>query len=77
MDAAPVDPTVTPLSTSRAGWPVTPETTPPMPFMDWPYGGTTSLGDNRTASVDSPLMVATANTGFGKALASSGMFGIP
>ncbi len=73
MDSAPVDPTVTPLSTLRPGWPVVPETTPPMPFLDWPYGGTTSLGDNRTASVDSPLMVATANTSLGKALASLGI----
>jgi len=72
-DSAPVDPTVTPLSTLRPGWPTVPETTPPMPFMDWPYGGTTSLGDNRTASVDSPFMVAIANTGLGKALASSGI----
>jgi hypothetical protein len=59
LDSAPVDPTVTPLSTVRPGWPTVPETTPPMPFLDWPYGGTTSLGDNRTASIDSPLMVAT------------------
>jgi hypothetical protein len=73
MDSAPVDPTVTPLSTVRPGWPTVPETTPPMPFTDWPYGGTTSLGDNRTASIDSPLMVATANTGLGKVLASSGI----
>ncbi len=73
MDSAPVDPTVTPLSTLRPGWPTAPETTPPMPFLDWPYGGTTSLGDNRTASIDSPLMVAVANTGFGRALASAGV----
>ncbi len=73
MDSAPVDPTVTPLSTSRPGWPTVPETTPPMPFLDWPYGGTTSLGDNRTASIDSPFMVAIANTGLGKALGSAGI----
>ncbi len=72
-DSAPVDPTVTPVSSVRDGWPVPPETTPPMPFTDWPYGGTTSLGDNRTASIDSPLMVAFANTGIGKVMASSGI----
>jgi hypothetical protein len=72
-DSAPVDPTATPLPATRPGWPTVPETTPPMPFTDWPYGGTTSLGDNHTASIDSPLMVATANTGFGKALAASGI----
>ena len=72
-DSAPVDPTVTPVSSLRDGWPAAPETTPPMPFTDWPYGGTTMLGDNRTASVDSPLMVAFANTGIGKVMASSGI----
>ncbi len=71
--SAPVDPTATPLSTLRSGWPAVPETTPPMPFLDWPYGGTTSLGDNRTASVDSPFMVAIANTGLGKAMGSAGI----
>ena len=72
-DSAPVDPTVTPVSNLRDGWPAAPETTPPMPFTDWPYGGATLLGDNRTASVDSPLMVAVANTGIGKVMASSGI----
>jgi hypothetical protein len=64
--AAPSDPTAPPGR--RADWPTTPETTPPMPFTEWPYGGTTNLGVNRPASVDSPLMVAIANTGIGKFL---------
>jgi hypothetical protein len=71
--SAPVDPTVTPVSSIRDGWPVVPQTVPPMPFTDWPYGGTTMLGDNRTASVDAPLMVAIADTSLGKAMASSGI----
>jgi hypothetical protein len=72
--SAPVDPTAPPAPASaRDGWPVVPQTTPPMPFTDWPYGGTTLIGDNRTASVDSPLMVAIANTGLGKAMASAGI----
>jgi hypothetical protein len=74
LASAPVDPTAPPAPPSvRDGWPTVPQTTPPIPFTDWPYGGTTNIGDNRTASVDSPLMVAIANTGFGKALASTGI----
>jgi hypothetical protein len=49
-----------------ADWPATPETTPPMPFTEWPYGGTTAIGVTRPGSVDSPLMVAIANTSVGK-----------
>ena len=42
----PTDPNAPP---SRiADWPRTPETTPPMPFTEWPYGGTTALGVTRT-----------------------------
>lgn len=48
------------------GWPRTPETTPPMPFTEWPYGGTTPFGVTRPNSVDSPLMVAIANTSVGQ-----------
>src|SRR6202021_2570636 len=48
-----------------ADWPRTPQTTPPMPFTEWPYGGTTALGVTRTGSVDSPLMGALSNTNFG------------
>jgi hypothetical protein len=57
----------------RDGWPATPETTPPMPFTEWPYGGTTPLGVTRTGSVDSPLMVAIANTSVGKFLNDTGI----
>ena len=60
----PTDPNAP--SSSREGWPPTPETTPPMPFTEWPYGGTTDIGVNRPSSVDSPLMVALANTGLGQ-----------
>ena len=58
--SAPCDPNAPPGR--RADWPTTPESTPPMPFTEWPYGGTTALGVNRPNSVDSPLMVAIANT---------------
>jgi len=60
----PSDPSAPP---SRiADWPATPETTPPMPYTEWPYGGTTPIGVTRPGSVDSPLMVAIANTSVGK-----------
>jgi Putative beta-barrel porin-2, OmpL-like. bbp2 len=55
-------------SGSRPGWPVTPQSTPPMPFTEWPYGGTTAIGVSRPNSVDSPLMVALANTKLGAAM---------
>ncbi len=67
--SAPSDPNAPPSRIE--GWPATPETTPPEPFTEWPYGGTTSLGVSRPASVDSPLMAAIANTGLGKLLADS------
>jgi hypothetical protein len=41
-----------------------------MPFTEWPYGGSTSLGVTRPASIDSPLMVALANTSLGKLMAA-------
>jgi hypothetical protein len=49
----------------RDGWPATPETTPPMPFTEWPYGGVTPIGVTRPGSVDSPLMAAIGNTSVG------------
>jgi hypothetical protein len=62
-DAAPADPSAPP--SRRAYWPATPETIPPYPFTEWPYGGSTSLGVTRPSSVDSPLMVALGNTNVG------------
>ena len=67
----PTDPNAP--SQRKAGWDPAPETTPPVPFTDWPYGGTTALGGNRTGSVDSPLMVAIANTSLGKWLNDTGI----
>ena len=69
--APPADPDAPPGR--RANWDPAPEATPPMPFTDWPYGGTTALGGTRTGSVDSPLMMAIANTGAGKWLADTGI----
>jgi putative OmpL-like beta-barrel porin-2 len=62
-DAAPTDPKAPP--SRRAYWPATPESIPPYPFTEWPYGGSTSLGVTRPSSVDSPLMTALGNTSVG------------
>lgn len=67
--SAPSDPTAP--AARRDGWTPAPETTPPMPFTEWPYGGATSIGVNRPNSVDSPLMVALASSGLGRALQSA------
>jgi Putative beta-barrel porin-2, OmpL-like. bbp2 len=69
--AAPTDPKAP--SSIRDGWSPVPQTAPPMPFTDWPYGGTTMIGDNRTASVDSPLMVAIEHTAVGQAMNDTGI----
>ena len=63
-EAPPADPKAPPGR--RAEWPGTPQSTPPYPFTEWPYGGTTSLGVTRPSSVDSPLMVAIGNTSTGQ-----------
>jgi hypothetical protein len=65
-DGAPPDPSAPPGR--RPGWTPAPQTQPPYPFTEWPYGGATSLGVTRPNSVDGPLMVALSNTAVGKAL---------
>jgi len=67
--SAPVDPNAP--SSHQAGWPATPESTPPMPFTEWPYGATTSLGVSQPNSVDSPLMVGIADTALGKVMSDA------
>src|SRR5215467_3815251 len=62
----PPDPTAPP--SRRTGWSPAPLTTPPYPFTEWPYGGSTNIGVTRPNSVDSPLMVALSNTEIGKAM---------
>ena len=68
--AGPADPNAP--SSHREGWPATPETSPPMPFTEWPYGGATSLGVTVPGSVDSPLMTAIANTSLGEWMNNNG-----
>jgi hypothetical protein len=66
----PDDPNA-PAARRPAPWGVSPESSPPMPFTEWPYGGATDIGTNRAASVDSPLMVAIGDTGLGKAMSAA------
>ena len=68
-EGPPADPKAP--SSRRPGWPDAPQTSPPMPFAEWPYGGATNLGVTRPNSVDSPLMVAIANTWLGKEMNES------
>jgi hypothetical protein len=68
-ESAPSDPKAP--AGRREGWPGTPESTPPQPFTEWPYGGSTSLGVTRPSAVDSPLMNALGNTAAGQALNDS------
>jgi hypothetical protein len=68
-DAPPADPKAP--TSRRDYWPATPQAIPPYPFTEWPYGGSTSLGVTRPASVDSPLMAALSNTSVGSWMADN------
>jgi hypothetical protein len=68
-DSAPSDPKAPP--SRRDGWPITPQTIPPYPYTEWPYGGVTTIGVTRPNSVDSPLMAALGNTDLGKAMSDA------
>jgi hypothetical protein len=68
---APSDPGAPPSRRSDAVWPPTPQSSPPMPFTEWPYGGSESIGVTRPNSVDSPLMVALGNTQLGQAMSDA------
>jgi Putative beta-barrel porin-2, OmpL-like. bbp2 len=70
-DGPPSDPKAPPARRPETVWPVTPQSTPPMPFTEWPYGGTPSIGVTRPSSVDSPLMVALGNTQLGDAMSAA------
>src|SRR5580698_4441708 len=67
----PADPNAP--TSHRNGYPPTPQATPPYPFTEWPYGGTTALGVTRAGSIDSPLMVAISNTSVGQWLNETGI----
>jgi hypothetical protein len=63
---APPDPSAPP--SRRPGWTPQPVSTPPYPYTEWPYGGSTNIGVTRPNSVDSPLMQAMSKTMLGQAL---------
>src|ERR1700720_4279058 len=65
-DVAPADPKAPPSRRPTTEGPPTPQSTPPMPFAEWPYGGSTNLGVTRPSSIDSPLMAALGNTAMGQ-----------
>jgi hypothetical protein len=64
----PSDPHAPPGSRPESQIPPTPQSAPPMPFTEWPYGGTQNIGKTLPNSVDSPLMVALGNTQLGQAM---------
>jgi hypothetical protein len=68
-ESAPSDPKAPP--SRRDYWPATPQSTPPMPFTEWPYGGATSIGVTRSSSIDSPLMNALGNSAVGQAMSDN------
>ena len=65
----PADPNAP--ASRRSDFPPAAQTTPPMPFTEWPYGGTPALGASVPNAVDSPLMTALADTAFGKWMAEN------
>ena len=64
----PTDPKAPASARPTNVWPETPQSSPPMPFTQWPYGGVNPIAESIPNSVDSPLMVALGNTELGKAL---------
>ncbi len=69
--SAPADPNAPPARCE--GWPATPLTTPPMPFTEWPYGGSQNLGVTRPGSADSPLMMGIGGTALGRWMSSANL----
>jgi hypothetical protein len=68
---APADPHAAPGSRPDSVVPPTPQTIPPMPFTEWPYGGTQNIAKTLPNAADSPFMVAIANTQAGKWLSDN------
>ena len=69
--ASPVsDPNAPPGRRPASQMPDAPETSPPYPFVDWPFGGASTIGATLPNSVDTPLQSALfpANTTGGKFL---------
>ena len=66
--AAPVSEPNAPPSRRAPPFPLQPQTSPPMPFTEWPFGGGNAIGATIPSSIDSPLMTALAPTSFGQFL---------
>jgi len=62
---APADPHAPAGSRPDSQVPPTPQSIPPMPFTEWPYGGTQNIAKTLPSSTDSPFMVAIGNTAVG------------
>jgi hypothetical protein len=61
------DPNAPPVVSHRPlPFPPAPETQPPYPFTEWPYGGSQTIGASVPNAVDSPLMTALAPTAAGQ-----------
>ena len=58
----PSDPNAPPSARDASAWPKTPQSVPPMPYTDWPYGGTHQHRDDAGRTRSTALMVAIANT---------------
>jgi hypothetical protein len=68
----PADPNAPPSRRPEAEIPTVPQTSPPMPFTDWPIGGAQVIGGATPNSVDSPFMKALiSGTPIGKPLEDS------
>jgi hypothetical protein len=68
--AQPVDPNALP-SRRPAPFPPQPQTQPPMPFVEWPFGGASPIGATVPNSIVSPLMQALAPTSLGELMAAN------
>jgi hypothetical protein len=68
MGQPPADDPNAPPSRRPPPFPPQPQTSPPMPFTEWPFGGGNAIGATIPSSIDSPLMTALAPTGFGQFL---------
>ena len=65
--APPADPNAPAVVSHRPlPFPPAPETAPPYPFTEWPYGGASAIGASVPNAVDSPFMTALAPTDIGK-----------
>lgn len=68
----PADPNA-PAIRRAAPFPPQPVSQPPYPFVDWPYGGASTIGASVPNAVISPMMRALSPTPVGRALEDAGI----